>query len=460
MDDGGTDREEVARLRAEVAALRTQVDRRRQRQRTIVGIRGVVAAVLVAVAAFALVTSVVGVWAARTAFDTDRWVAAVAPLPRDPLVATAVAQYATTELFEVLDVDQRLRDVLPEQAAFVVAPLTGQLRGYIQNTVDNVLQSERFEAIWVELNRRAHQRAIEIISGESSVVVARQDRVVIDLLPLINQVLRQLSAQLPTMFGRQLALPNLSSGEIPANLRERVSAELGVPLPANFAQFTVYNAGQLEAVRQAVVTAKRGIILFVAGTILLLGLALLISPRRRRTLLQLGLWLVIAAVAITASLRAARNEVVQQVPTGAYRDGVGAAFTTVFASLRDRGVLVIWIGVALAVLAYLVGPGRLPTWLRHQTARGARAGGRWAGRGFGAGAAQGPQWIAAHLDAVRIGGVVVAAVFALLLTSWTSLLVIALVLAAFEVAVTVIARSAAERAGEPADTIGPPVEPT
>jgi len=53
----------------------------------------------------------------------------------------------------------------------------------------------------------------------------------------------------------------------------------------------------------------------------------------------------------------------------------------------------------------------------------------------------GPTWLAVHLDTVRILGVVSAVVAATLLSSWTALAVIALALAAFEVAVTLVARA-------------------
>jgi len=449
--------EELDRLRVEVVELRGRLDARRRRAHAITAVRRVAAAVLVFVAAFALVASVVGVWAARTTFNTNRWVETVTPLPRDPQVANAVSDYATTQLFTVLDVEDRLREVLPDQAAFVVGPLTSQLREAVQKTVHNVLVSDRFQRLWVEVNRRAHQRALAIIQGTSTVVVARDDRVEIDLLPLINQVLRELSTQLPTMFGKQITLPDLSSGEIPDNLRTRVEDAIGVTLPANFAQFTIYNAGQLKAIQQAVATAKRDLVLFVVSTFVLLIVALLISPNRRRTLLQLGLWLVVAAVVITAVLRRMRQEILLEVPSGTYRDGAGSAFTIVFASLRERGTQLIWIGAILAVLMYVIGPARIPTWVRRKTAVAARAGGRWIARGTRATAAHGPGWIARHLDAVRLAGVAVAGVLALILSSWTSLLVIVVVLAVFEVAVTLIARrdggDAPPPAGAGAETV-------
>jgi hypothetical protein len=453
--DRGAEAEELARLRAEVSTLRTQLDTRQRRSFALLALRRVVAAVLVVVAAFGLVASVVGLWAARTTLDTDRWVATVAPLPQDPRISAAVADYATAQLSEVLNIEQRLRVVLPPQAGFVVGPLADQVRQAVEKAIDRVLRSDEFQQIWTELNRRAHQRALAILEGRSDVVLARDDRVEIDLLPLINEALRDLSTRLPTLFGRQLSLPDISSGEIPANLRTRISEELGVTLPANFAQFTIYDAGRLRAIQLAVERFKRDLALLWLATIVAFVLALVVSPGRRRTVLQFGLWLVVAAVAVTAVARGIRNEVLSQVPDGVYRDGVEAAMISIFATLRERGQQLAWLGVALAVIAYLVGPGRLPVRLRGYVARGTRAGARGAGRGAGAVARHAPGWIAQHLDAVRIAGVVVAVLLALIFSSWTSLLVLVLALAAFEILVTLVARA---RPAAP-DPPVPPAQP-
>ncbi|MEU4421442.1 hypothetical protein AB0F81_12515 [Actinoplanes sp. NPDC024001] len=451
--EGVPDDVELERLRAEVATLRAQLEQKETRRRRQPGgglVRRTLAAILVALAAFALVTSVVGVWAARTTLNTDRWVATVAPLPQDPKINAAVAQYATTELFQVLDVETRLREVLPPQAAFVAGPIAGQLREQVHRTVQNVLGSDRFQTVWVELNQQLHQRIIAVLEGTSTVITTQQDRIQIDLLPLINQVLRELSAQLPTLFGKTITLPDLSSGAIPENLRLRVQEQLGVTLPANFAQFTVYDSGQLWAAQQAVATAKRDLALFVGATIVLLIAAFLVSPRRRRTTVQLGIWLIIAAVTITAIVRVVRRQVIAQIPEGTYRDGVDAAVTTVFSSLRERGTQIIWIGAILALVAYLVGPGRFPVWLRRQIRRGAVAAGRGIRTGTNVAVTRGPGFIATYLDPLRIAGVVVAVVLALILSSWISLLVIVLLLAAYEIAVTLIARRHTDSTDSPA----------
>lgn len=415
--------------------------------------RGIVAAILAAVAAFALVLSVVGLWAARTALNTDRWVTTVAPLPQDPAISAAVAQYATDQTFTVINVEQRLRDVLPQQAGFAAGPIAGQLHQQVERIVTNVLRSDGFQTVWIELNRRVHDRVMAVVEGDSEVVTAAGDHIDIDLLPLINQALRELSAQLPTLFGKQITLPDLSSGAIPDNLRVRVEEALGVTLPANFAQFTVYDGGQLKALQDTVAASKRYLALFVASTIVLVIAAFVVSPRRRRTAVQLGIWLVVAALTVTVILRAVRREAVAQVPEGVYRDGVNAAVDSVFALLRERGTQIIWIGALLALLAYLVGPGRIPRWLRRQ----AVTGGRWAWREGAVVTAHAPGFIGRYLDAFRVGGLVVAGIAALIWSSWTGLLVIVVLLAAYEIGVTLIGtrrHDEPEPAPEPAPAAG------
>jgi hypothetical protein len=447
-DPTGSDPSEVLELRAEVEHLRARLDTRGKRAAGLLALRRVAAAALVAVTALAVVGSVIGLWGAYTMLNTNRFVSTVAPLPEDPTIAAAVSQYSTDQLFDALDVQQRVEQVLPPRAAFVAGPLAGQVHDAIEKTVSKVLRSNGFQKVWNAAIRQAHEQTMTILNGTSAVVVAGQETVRINLLPLINQVIRLLSDQLPTLFGKKITLPDISSGQIPANLRARVQDALGVTLPPNFAEFTVYDAGKLKAAQRAVVTLKRSLVALVIGTLLLFVLALFIAPRRRRTVLHFGLWLVIAAVAVTAVLRAVKGQVLAQVPEGLYRDAAADTITTVTALPRVRGQQLIWLGAIVAMVCYLIGPGRGPVWLRRHAATAARAGGRWSRQGYRTVTAHGPGLTERHLDAVRISGLVPAVVFALILSSWTSLLIIVVLLAVFEIVVTVIARRRAGT-GEP-----------
>ncbi|GIH98389.1 hypothetical protein [Planobispora takensis] len=434
----GTAEAELERLRAEVAELRGQLVVRRERRRRGFAVRRTVAAILAALAGLGLVASLIGLWGGRTVLNTDRWVATVGTLPEHPEVTNAVATYLTDEVFSALNVEQRLAEVLPPRATFLAGPVTGAVHGYTRDLVAKFMASEQFRALWVTANRFAHARIVAIAEGTSPSVSVEGSTVTLNLLPVVNNLLVTIENQLPTIFGKEIDLPTLSSGEIPPGLHQRIETALGVSLPADFAQITLYDRPMLGQIQQTVVTVKRFLVLLVAGTLLALVLALWISPHRRRTLLQLGMWTAISAVVLSSALRAVRDQLLGLVPEGMYRQAVSVAVYDIFSDLRVWGLWALWTGVAVAVLCYLVGPGRFPVALRRYVAAGARA---VAGKARSVGTdVRLRTWIARHLDVLRVGGVIVAAVVALLFSSWTALLVIAVVLVGYEVLVTLLAR--------------------
>ncbi|MFH9423930.1 hypothetical protein [Streptomyces sp. NPDC017529] len=433
---------ELERLRAEVRELRARAGTRKRRRARLLALRRFVAALVIALVAVFTVTSVVGVWGARTALDTDRWVATVGALPEDPVVDAAVSAYLTDQIFDQLDIEQRLQDALPPRASFIAPPVTKAVRDYVRDSIAKLLKTEQFQDLWRAANRFAHARIAAVLEQRSEGVRVQGDTVTLNLLPLVNNALNALEDRLPTLFGKQLDLPTVSSGAIPPKLHDRIEKALGVSLPADFAQIRFYNRNELGELQQAVLLVKRSLVGLLIAVPLLLGIALWVSPNRRRTLLQLGLWLVIAVTALSGALRAVRDQLLGQVPSGVYRDATRNALWTVFTTLRERGGQLLWLGVVLALLTYLAGPGRLPVGLRRHTSRGARATGRFAVR-VGRRAPKGSElraWTRVHADTLRVAGVVVAALVALLLSSWASLLAIAVALAAYEAAVTLATR--------------------
>lgn len=435
----GTDEmTELEQLRIQTAELRGQLATRTRRRSLRLGLRRFTAAFLVAVAGCLAVQSVVGVWAARTTLDTERWVATVGPLPEHPEFNTAVATYLSNEVFEAVDVEQRLAQALPPEAAVLAGPVTAAVRDYLRDTVARFMASEQFRELWESANRFAHAQIVAILEGDSETVSVQGSTVTLNLLPIVNDLLVTIENELPAMFGRQLDLPTLSSGEVPPGLHDRIETALGVSLPSDFAQITLYDRSRLGELQAAVVLFKRSVALMVTATLLTLALALWVSPNRRRTVLQLGLWLVIATFTLSRLLRAVRDDLLGQLPDGVYREGLTAALAEIFTTLRERGDQLLWLGAAIAVLAYLVGPGRLPVALRGYAVRGARAA---VSATRSAATSSAPRAFAArHLDVLRIAGLAVAAVAALLLSSWSGLLVVAILLAGYVIFVTLLAR--------------------
>lgn len=433
---------ELERLRAEVEMLRDRAGtQRRRRARTFV-LRRTIAAILIALVAVLAVTSVVGVWGSRTTLNTDRWIATVGTLPEDPKVNAAVSTYLANEIFDQLDVEQRLADALPPRATFLAGPVTGAVHDFMREKISELIANERFQELWRTTNRFAHERIVALLEKRNENVQVKGDTVTLNLLPVVNNLLGALETELPSVFGKKIDLPTLSSGELPPGLHQRIEKAIGKDLPEDFAQIRLYNRHTLSQLQDAVVLFKRALVGLLIGVPVLLAVSLWVSPNRRRTLLQLGLWLVVTVTVLTAVLRGVRDQLLGQLPEGVYREGARSALWTVFTTLRERGDQLLWLGVAIAVLCYLVGPGRLPSALRRWTVQGARA----TGHGFtraGEHLVKDRQlrpWLARHADVLRVGGAVVAALVSILLSSWTALLVIAVLLAAYEIAVTLAAR--------------------
>jgi hypothetical protein len=105
---------EMARLRAEVASLRSQLSRQGQRpdegrggsagRRTRQRWRTVLASLLIVIACVLAPLSAIAVWTKNLVTNTDRYVRTVAPLAREPAIQHALADKITAQIFAHVDV--------------------------------------------------------------------------------------------------------------------------------------------------------------------------------------------------------------------------------------------------------------------------------------------------------------------------------------------------------------------
>ncbi len=432
----GPDEAEVARLLEENERLRlelesgTKVSRRR--------VRRTIAAVLAFLTGLLLVLGVVATWTSRTALDTDKFVARVGPVIEDPTVRAAVATELGNELVDVLALQSRLTNALPQNLTFLAGPLASGAETVIRKQVTKFVYSEAFVKIWYSALRLAQTQVVGALTGSSAPLQVVNGKVAIDLIDVIGQVLNQLQSELPAVFGTAV------TSQIPDNLpvdqiRALVQRFLGVSLPENFALLPVVDQSALDTARQGIRIINLSVLLVGLGALVAFVLALVASVSRRRTLLQVGMWTAIITAVVFFALRTISQQAIASVQNPTLRPAVTAGSRELFSTLRGFAALLFWLGLLLAVVMYLAGPGRFPTALR-----------RWVATGFGwtrdrvraIAADEGyATWVAQHVDPLRIGGVVVAAVLLLWLSSWTALIVIGVLLVLYEVGVTLYARS-------------------
>jgi hypothetical protein len=432
---------DIGALQAEIAELRGRLDRRetwrarrRRARRWSIGL-------LVVLFAIGAVGSLVGVWARQTALKTESFVRAVEPLPRDPEVSRALAAFMVDELFTELDIDRRAEEALPDNLQFLVGPLDGIVRDYTRDAVTDVLRSDQFDRIWARAVRTTHQIAVQVLRGDDPPGLIDEDgEVVLDLVPVIHEVLQTVVNQGPGFLG-DVELPDLDSDATRREIRRELSDRFNIDLPEDFGQIVIFDEDQLSEAQNAVQLADRFVITAVILTVLLGAGAILASVDRRRTVLQLGIATSVATFFVFTVLRVVSDDLADLVEEGDNRAAARAAAEIVGRGLRDRAWYLLVGGLVVAAVAYLVGPGRGAVWTR----RGART----AANRIGEGTVTFPttpagRWVRTNVDGMRVAGVVIAVLVLILLdVSWMHLFVVLILLGAYQVALSWVVRASA-----------------
>ena len=262
--DGTTDPdlspEEVERLRGEVDDLNHKVEKLENRPARRHRIRKVVAVILVILTVVSVALAFPGAWVRRTTVNTDRWVATVGPLAQDPAVQEYLARTITEETFTALGVEAKVAAVIQERApqlAFLAVPITTSVQGFVQDQVAKLVETQAFQDLWVEANRFAQTQIVAILNGGGDIVSTADGRVVLNLLPVVNQALAQVSEVASDLLGRPITLPTITSGEVPSAAIAKIESATGVQLPADFGQIVVLDSQQLASAQDAFSLANR-----------------------------------------------------------------------------------------------------------------------------------------------------------------------------------------------------------
>ena len=390
--------------------------------------RGAVA-VLVALSCLLVLLSTTEVWAHRTLLNTPTFVGTVAPVFKDPAVASAVAARATDELFTELNLQARLRDALPPKASFAAVPITNATKGYVAGQLTNVLMSPQFQAIWTAALTATHHQLVAVLRGQNTAAVSTSGGyIVLNTVPVINQALGKVSGLASDLTGKTVTLPAITSADVPQQAVNKLSSALGVPLPGNFGQITLVRSSDLAAVQKGVKAFDRLTLVLPLVTIALIALSLWLSVNRRRTLLQL-------AVGVSLLMIVERRGVIhEQSALASAAHNPQLAQSVLGDLLHGFFVLTAWVlaaALVVLVIAVLSGPYRWAVAIRSWVTR--------TGRGI-AGARSGDRrgqvvtWMASHAAGLQLAGAVVAGILLLIVSvSWLSFLIIGVLLAACEI---------------------------
>jgi hypothetical protein len=401
------ERAELERLRAEVADLRSQVAAaptvsdeavlppttvRPRRQRW----RSVVATLLIVIGCILAPLSVVAVWTKNLVTDTDRYVATVAPLARDPAIQNAVADKITAEIFTHLDVagitnqavdalaERGLPPLVATQLHALSEPLATGVQGFVRTEVGKVVASDAFADAWVTANRAAHQSLVAALTGQTREgITIENDTVSINLGPFI-QVVKQ-------------------------RLVER-GFELANRIPDINPSFVIFQSDAITKAREAfnLINAVGNWLPVIA--LIFLALGVYVAKDHRRAFVGVGLGLVAGMLALGLGIAFFRMLYLNSLPLGVLTpDGAAAFYDTLVRYLRLGLRTVLVFGLIVALAGFFTG--------RSTTAVRARAGltggiGWLRGGAEKAGFRTGPvgAWVYSYKRVLRIAVLAVAAV--------------------------------------------------
>ena len=228
-------------------------------------------------------------WTHYTVLNTNGFVKAVGPIAADPAVQAAASVAMTNQIFTALDAQQVIASNLPPKASFLAGPVTNAVKGYVQTAVNKVLSSSQFQALWTQAIRFAHTQVLAVLNGSGSkAVTTTNGQVVLNLVPLLNSTLQNMQGFVSGVVGNPVTLPNITANEVPSTACKQISDAIGRTLPDNCGQIPLFPSKQLDAARRTVRIFNRVTILLLVLTPVVAVLALWLSRRRRRTLLQLS----------------------------------------------------------------------------------------------------------------------------------------------------------------------------
>jgi hypothetical protein len=429
---------ELARLRAERDELRVQVAALQQRRHERGRLRQLATAALVVLSCLVLVAAVIGIWARRNFLDTDRFVDRAGPLIEQPSVQDALTTRLTDQLMLIVDPEALFAEALPERGQLLAVPLANAVEGFVRDRVESFVGSDRFEGLWTGALTAAHSTSVRVLRGESAAVTTENGQVTLNLVPVVNAVLAQITAESPEILGREVNLPDVSVDDVPEAAIARVEDAFGIELDDDFGQFTVYDDGTLEAAQRGVDLFDRFVVLLLPLGIVLAAWALWLSRRRRRTLLQLCAGITLGMVLVRRVGFRLQDEVASLPPTATGRRAAAEVAEPFVDPLVTFAALTLGAVALVAAVAVLTGPY---PWAI--TAR--RSGAQLLARATAATAERSRDeatvvWIAEHRDALLIAGAVFGlAVLWILDLSWFGLIVIVGLVAVFELAVYRIA---------------------
>ncbi|MGI9615441.1 MAG: hypothetical protein ACR2QO_21190 [Acidimicrobiales bacterium] len=290
--------------------------------------------VLVIGATVLAVFSLFSTWVKVQALETDAWVTLADEMLDDPEIQEALAVYIVDSLYAEVDVRTDLEAKLPDGFEGLAGPVAAGLRGPATTSVERLIASDEFEALWLAINRAAHENLVAILREETGPGLSTADGTV--TLEL---------GQLLALVGADIGLSDQALDRIPEDA----------------GKITIFESDELDAAQQAVrVLDFMAWFTFVLVVGLYAAAVYVAAPDRRLvTLRNVGLSLMVgSAVGLIIRLISVRTTVELVVGDPGSRPIALVAGYVATGAIRQMAWSGIIYGLIVAAFATLLGERR------------------------------------------------------------------------------------------------------
>jgi hypothetical protein len=294
--------------------------------------------VLIVLASLIGFFSVFALWVKRQALETETWTETSSKLLENEEIRDAIADFLITQLYANVDVQGEIEKRLPPEVKGLAGPAAGGLRQAGGEVARTALEQPKVQAAWENANRTAHKQLLAVIDDESAAVSTTGGAVTLDLKAILGTVASQVG----------------------------ISQGLVDKLPADAAQLEVLRSDQLEAAQEGVRALRFLAWFLTALTLVLYAIAIYINrDRRRETLRNVGVSLVIVGILVLFAHGLAGNAVVGALTETAASEGpVQATWDIGTSLLVETGQAIIAYGIVIVLAAWIAGPSTAATWVR------------------------------------------------------------------------------------------------
>jgi hypothetical protein len=274
--------------------------------------------------------SVFAIWTERQALDTNDWVHTSDRLIQNETIRTAVANYLVEQLYDNVDIEQEVKDKLPDDLKEFSGPASSGLRQVAGEGTEKILETSTAQSLWREANRNAHTRLVEVLEEKGDAVSTEEGAVKLNLGSLLTDLADQIG----------------------------IGADLADKLPPDAAQIEILRSDQLKTA-QNITTAIKGLALVLSIlTFAVFALAIYLSRGSRWvTVLFSGIGLVAAGFAVIVARHVAGGIVVGQlVEDESIKPAANAAWEISTSLMTSIATTVIVIGVLFGIAGWLGSP--------------------------------------------------------------------------------------------------------